>query len=83
MAHPQIVDAEDDVQIRNVAANILNGQWWTADKGWSCSFGLDETLTSHLNNAQCDKTFHKTSHLDYRLLVGRLEGHTQLSKTWS
>ena len=28
-----------------VAANILNKQLQRADKGWSCSFWLDEVLT--------------------------------------
>jgi hypothetical protein len=32
MARPQVADGEG-IQIRRVAANILNKQSWTADKG--------------------------------------------------
>ena len=81
MARPQVADGEDDIQIRKAAANTLNEQWRTADKGWSCSFGLGETLKTHLKNVPCYKTLHKASYLDYRFLVRRHEGQTQLSKT--
>jgi hypothetical protein len=40
MAHPQVADGGDDLQIWRVAANILNKQSRTADKGWSSSFGV-------------------------------------------
>jgi hypothetical protein len=33
MVQPQVVDGEDGPQIWKVAANILNKQSWTADKG--------------------------------------------------
>jgi hypothetical protein len=36
-ARPHIADGEDGLQIWSVAANILNKQSRTADKGWSCS----------------------------------------------
>jgi hypothetical protein len=35
MARPQVADAGDGLQIWRVAANILNKQSLTADKGWS------------------------------------------------
>jgi hypothetical protein len=35
MASPQVADGGDAIQIWRVAANILNKQSWTADKGWS------------------------------------------------
>jgi hypothetical protein len=40
MACPQVADGGDGLQIWKVAANILNKQSWTADKGWSSSFGV-------------------------------------------
>jgi hypothetical protein len=40
MAHPQVADGGDGFQIFKVAANILNKQLCTADKGWSSSFGV-------------------------------------------
>jgi len=33
MARPQFRDGGDGVQIWREAANILNKQWWTANKG--------------------------------------------------
>jgi hypothetical protein len=39
VARPQIADGGDGLQIWRVAANILNLQSWTADKGWSFSLG--------------------------------------------
>jgi hypothetical protein len=39
MAHPRVSDGGDHLQIQRVAANILNKQLWTADKGWSSSLG--------------------------------------------
>jgi hypothetical protein len=37
MARPQVADEGDGLQIGRVAANILNKQSRTADKGWSSS----------------------------------------------
>jgi hypothetical protein len=39
MAHPQVGDGGDDLQIWRVAANILNTQSQADDKGWSYSLG--------------------------------------------
>jgi hypothetical protein len=39
MARPKVVDG-DSLQMRKVAANILNKQSRTADKWWSSSFGF-------------------------------------------
>jgi hypothetical protein len=39
MAHPQVADGYG-LQIWKVAANILNKQSRTADKGWSYSLGV-------------------------------------------
>jgi hypothetical protein len=40
MAHPQDADGRNGLQIWRVAANILNKQSRTADKGWSSSLGV-------------------------------------------
>jgi hypothetical protein len=40
MARPQVADAGEGLQIWRVAANILNKQSRTTDKGWSSSLGL-------------------------------------------
>jgi hypothetical protein len=37
MASPQVGDGGDGLQIWRVAANILNKQSWTVNKGWSSS----------------------------------------------
>jgi hypothetical protein len=40
IARPQVADGGDGLQIWRVAANILNKQLRTADKGWSSSLGV-------------------------------------------
>jgi hypothetical protein len=40
MASPQVTDGGDSLQFLRVAANILNKQSRTADKGWSSSLGF-------------------------------------------
>jgi hypothetical protein len=40
MARPQVADGGDALQLRRVAANILNKQSRTAEKGWSSSLGV-------------------------------------------
>jgi hypothetical protein len=40
MTRPRVADAGNDLQIWRVAANILNKQSWTANKGWSSSLGV-------------------------------------------
>jgi hypothetical protein len=37
---PQVADGGDGLQIWRVAANILNKQSRTADRGWSSSLGV-------------------------------------------
>jgi hypothetical protein len=46
MARPQVADGGDALQFWRVAANILNKQSRTADKGWSSSLGLGVGLTT-------------------------------------
>jgi hypothetical protein len=40
MVRPQVADGEDGLQVWRVAANILNKQSRTADKGSSSSLGV-------------------------------------------
>jgi hypothetical protein len=40
VAHPQVVDGGDSLQIWRVAVNILNKQSWTGNKGWPSSLGV-------------------------------------------
>jgi hypothetical protein len=40
IARPQVADGEDTLQAWRIAANILNKQLRTADKGWSSSLGV-------------------------------------------
>jgi hypothetical protein len=40
MARPQVADGGERLQIWRVAANILNKQSRTADKGWPSSLGV-------------------------------------------
>jgi hypothetical protein len=41
MAKPQVADGGDGLQIWRIAANILNKQSRTADKGWPSSLGVE------------------------------------------
>ncbi|KAJ4430951.1 hypothetical protein ANN_19544 [Periplaneta americana] len=52
MARPQVADRGDGLQIWRVAANILNKQSWTADKGGPPAWGLGEGLTTHHRKKQ-------------------------------
>jgi hypothetical protein len=49
MARSQVADGEDGLQIWRVAANLLNKQSRTADKGWSSSWGLGMGLKTPLH----------------------------------
>jgi hypothetical protein len=40
MARPQVADGRDSLQFWRVAADMLNKQSWTDDKGWSSSLGV-------------------------------------------
>jgi hypothetical protein len=46
MARPQVADGRDTLQILRVAANILNKESRTADKGWFSSLGFGVGLTT-------------------------------------
>jgi hypothetical protein len=60
MAHPQVADGGDALQIWRVATNILKKQSRTADKGWSSSLGVGgEANNSHCKNNLVTKMFKK------------------------
>jgi hypothetical protein len=40
MVRPQVADGEDGLQTWRIAANIMNKQSLTADKGWPSSLGV-------------------------------------------
>jgi hypothetical protein len=46
MARPRVADGGEGLQVWRVAANILNKQSRTADKGWSSSLGIGRGLTT-------------------------------------
>ncbi|KAJ4432142.1 hypothetical protein ANN_20758 [Periplaneta americana] len=52
MARPQVADRGVGLQIWREAANILNKQSRTSDKGWSSSLRLGEGLTTHHRKKQ-------------------------------
>jgi hypothetical protein len=47
MARPQVADEGEGLQIWSVAANILNKQLRTADRGWSSSLGVGRGANNH------------------------------------
>jgi hypothetical protein len=42
MVHPQVVDGGEGLEIWRIAADILNKQLWTADRGRSSSLGVGQ-----------------------------------------
>jgi len=48
MACPQVAVGGEGLQIWKVAANILNKQVWTADKGWHSSLGVGHRANNPL-----------------------------------
>jgi hypothetical protein len=78
MACPHVVDG-GGLQIWGVAANILNKQLQTADKGWSSSLKVEWELTI----PQCTKNsiFHRTLDLDgyLRMTYTTENGHEILN----
>jgi hypothetical protein len=46
----QVADGGDGLQIWREAANILNKQSWTADKGWSSSLEVGCEASNSSNN---------------------------------
>jgi hypothetical protein len=48
MARPQVADGRDRLQLWRLAANILNKQPRTNDKGWSSSLGVGRGANNSL-----------------------------------
>jgi hypothetical protein len=73
------VDGGDGLQIWRVAANILNKQSQTANKGWSC--GLGGGPGDNKNSATCYEMLHTILDLDgftgrtYAMENGLLSSH--------
>jgi len=64
MANPQVADGKDDLQIWRLAVNILNKQFWTANKGWSSNLGVREWANTHHSKKKkpaCYKMLHRAS----------------------
>jgi hypothetical protein len=58
MARPHVADGGEGLQIWRVAANILNKQSLTVDKGWPPAWYLGAGLTTlPLKNLACYKMF--------------------------
>jgi hypothetical protein len=65
VARPQVAVGGDGLQIRRVAANILNKQSRTADMGWSSSFRLGGGLTNPIvKTLICYEQYHRGSDQD-------------------
>jgi hypothetical protein len=62
MACPQVADGGDGLRMWSVAANILNKQSRTTDKGWSSGFGVKRGLKT-------------PQHKKKRLLRNSTKGH--------
>jgi hypothetical protein len=65
MARPQ----EERPPVMEVAANTLNKQSRTADKGWSSTWGLDEVLTTP-HRKKFDVAKHLTKSRAFWLRIG-------------
>jgi hypothetical protein len=70
MAHPQ--DGGDGLRIGRLAANILNRQSRTADKGRSCSMGVEESL----------RPPHRSKSGFYEMLQRALDGFLERPTQW-
>jgi hypothetical protein len=66
MVRPEVADRGDGLQIRKVAAYILNKQSQTADSGWCSSLGVRQGANNapHHKKGVPYKTFHTASELD-------------------
>jgi hypothetical protein len=65
MARPRVEDGGDGLHMWRVAANILNKQSWTADKGWSSSLWVGRGANnSSLLKTICYEMLRRASELD-------------------
>jgi hypothetical protein len=73
----QVTDGGDGLQIRRVAANILNKQPRAADGGWSSSLGTGRGLTTSHR-----KTSNILRNMSQGLGTGRILWHDQSTEKW-
>jgi hypothetical protein len=59
MGRPQVADRGDGLQIWRVAANILNKQSLTADRGDYPAWGLDGELTTTVKNCMLRSIYNR------------------------
>jgi hypothetical protein len=59
MARPPVADGGEGLQIRRVAANILNKQSRTADRGWSYSSCVGQGRTTAQYEPACYEMLHR------------------------
>jgi hypothetical protein len=64
MERAQVVDGGDGLQTQRVAANILNKQSQTSDKGWFSSLGLGVGLTTQCKTYACYDMSQRALYLD-------------------
>jgi hypothetical protein len=43
----RVVNGGRGIKILKVAANILDEQWWTAGREWSCGLGFRRRVINH------------------------------------
>jgi hypothetical protein len=95
-ARPQVADGGDGLQIWRVAANILNKQSYTVDKGWSSIFGVGRAANNSLKKISLLRNVTKVEsrrmrlagHVarmrerrnPYRILAGKPEGKGPLGR---
>jgi hypothetical protein len=82
MAHPQVVDRGNGLQMWRVAANILNKQSRTADRGWPSSSGFGGGLTTlHRQKTMCCEIFTRSAELEgFCLVVAEIRERLAVSK---
>jgi hypothetical protein len=65
MVRPRVEDGRDGLQLWRLAANILNKQPRSNDKGWSPAWDLGMGLTTlHRKKQTCYEKSHRASDLD-------------------
>jgi hypothetical protein len=57
----RVAHGGDGLHVWRVAANTLNKQWRTADKGVSPVWGLGKGLTTHRKKTTCYEMSHRAS----------------------
>jgi hypothetical protein len=83
MAHLQVADGGNGLQIWRATANILNKQSRRADKRWPTNLGLGVGLkTAHRKNLLCYEMFQGSSDHVVNILEYILEIILNMSYAW-